>query len=128
MTFLFFFTGEDLSGLYRFWYTNNQLHYCSATPSCTQPFLCLKSYTHICHLVTTVINRGFPYWLRWSRICLQCRRPPFSPRVRKIPWRRNGSPLQYSCLEHPMVRGAWQAAVHVVAKSQTRLVTKQQQP
>ena len=33
----------------------------------------------------------------------------------------NGNPLQYSCLENPMDRGAWKAAVHVVAKSQTRL-------
>ena len=30
-------------------------------------------------------------------------------------------PLQYSCLENPMDGGAWQAAVHGVAKSQTRL-------
>ena len=33
----------------------------------------------------------------------------------------NGYPLQYSCLEHPMDRGAWRAAVHRVTKSQTRL-------
>ena len=33
----------------------------------------------------------------------------------------NGTPLQYSCLENPMERGAWQAAVHEVAKSWTRL-------
>ena len=33
----------------------------------------------------------------------------------------NGTPLQYSCLENPMDGGAWQAAVHGVAKSQTRL-------
>ena len=33
----------------------------------------------------------------------------------------NGTPLQYSCLENPMGRGAWWAAVHGVAKSQTRL-------
>ena len=33
----------------------------------------------------------------------------------------NGTPLQYSCLENPMDGGAWQAAVHAVAKSQTRL-------
>ena len=32
-----------------------------------------------------------------------------------------GYPLQYSCLENPMDRGAWQAGVHGVAKSQTRL-------
>ena len=33
----------------------------------------------------------------------------------------NGNPLQYSCLENPMDRGAWQAIVHRVAKSQTWL-------
>ena len=33
----------------------------------------------------------------------------------------NGNLLQYSCLENPMDRGAWQATVHGVAKSQTRL-------
>ena len=33
----------------------------------------------------------------------------------------NGYPLQYSCLENPMGRGAWQATVQGVAKSQTRL-------
>ena len=33
----------------------------------------------------------------------------------------NGTPLQYSCLESPMGGGAWWAAVHEVAKSQTRL-------
>ena len=33
----------------------------------------------------------------------------------------NGTPLQYSCLENPMDRGAWWAAVHGVAKSRIRL-------
>ena len=33
----------------------------------------------------------------------------------------NGNPLQYSCLENPMDRGAWRATVHGVAKSWTRL-------
>ena len=33
----------------------------------------------------------------------------------------NGTPLQYSCLENPMDGGAWWAAVHGVAKSQTLL-------
>ena len=33
----------------------------------------------------------------------------------------NGNPLQYSCLENPMDRGAWWATVHGVTKSQTRL-------
>ena len=33
----------------------------------------------------------------------------------------NGTPLQYSCLEYPMDGGAWQAVVHGVAKSRTRM-------
>ena len=33
----------------------------------------------------------------------------------------NGTPLQYSCLENPTDGGTWWAAVHEVAKSQTRL-------
>ena len=36
--------------------------------------------------------------------------------VGKIPGEGNGNPLQYSCLEHPMDRGAWQATVHRAAK------------
>ena len=37
------------------------------------------------------------------------------------PGERNGNPLQYSCLENPIDRGAWRATVHSVAKGQTRL-------
>ena len=33
----------------------------------------------------------------------------------------HGNPLQYSCLENLMGRGAWQATVHSITKSQTRL-------
>ena len=33
----------------------------------------------------------------------------------------NGTPLQYSCLENPMDKGAWWAAVHGVTEGQTRL-------
>ena len=39
----------------------------------------------------------------------------------KIPGVGNGAQLQYSCLENPMDRGAWQATVHGVTKSQTQL-------
>ena len=33
----------------------------------------------------------------------------------------HGNLLQYSCLENPMERGAWQAVIHGVAESQTQL-------
>ena len=32
-----------------------------------------------------------------------------------------GNPLQYSCLDKPVGRGAWRATIHVIAKKQTRL-------
>ena len=47
--------------------------------------------------------------------------PGSIPRLGRSPGEGNGSPLQHSCLENPMGRGAWQATVHGVAKSQTRL-------
>ena len=39
----------------------------------------------------------------------------------RSPGEGHGYPLQYSCLENPMYRGAWQAAVHSVAQSWTQL-------
>ena len=39
----------------------------------------------------------------------------------RSPKEGNGSPLQHSGLENPMDRGAWQATVHGIAKSQTQL-------
>ena len=42
---------------------------------------------------------------------------------RRSPGVGNGNPLQYSCLENPMDRGAWQAPVHGITKSQTRTST-----
>ena len=43
------------------------------------------------------------------------------PGLGRFPGEGNGNPLQYSCLENPMDRGAWWAIVHGVAKSRTRL-------
>ena len=39
----------------------------------------------------------------------------------RSPGRQHGNPLQHSCLEYPMDRGAWWATVHGVTKSQTQL-------
>ena len=43
------------------------------------------------------------------------------PGLGRFPGERNGNPLQYSCLENPMDRGAWWAAVHGATKSRTQL-------
>ena len=47
--------------------------------------------------------------------------PGSIPGSGRSPGGGHGSPLQYSCLENPMERGAWWATVQRVAKSQTRL-------
>ena len=39
----------------------------------------------------------------------------------RSPEEGNGYPLQYSCLENPMDRGAWRSTVHGVAESQIQL-------
>ena len=39
----------------------------------------------------------------------------------RSPGEWNGKPLQYSCLENPMDRGAWRATVHGLKKSRTQL-------
>ena len=44
-----------------------------------------------------------------------------TPGSGRSPGEGHGNPLQYSCLENPMDRGAWWAIVHRSAKSQTRL-------
>ena len=44
------------------------------------------------------------------------------PGLGRSPGEGNGNPLQYSCLENPMDRGAWWAVVLGVANSQTQLI------
>ena len=59
-----------------------------------------------------------------SRICLQFRRLRFDSWVGRSPGGRHGNPLQDSCLENPMDRGAWQTEVHEVAELDTTEVTE----
>ena len=60
---------------------------------------------------------GLPRWHSGRESTCQCgrrRRGEFDPGAGEIPWRGNDSPLQYSHLENPMDRGAWQATVQRV--------------
>ena len=52
---------------------------------------------------------------------LNHRDPVSIPGWERSPGEGNGNPLQYSCLENPMDRGAWWVRVHGVAKSGTQL-------
>ena len=46
------------------------------------------------------------------------------PGLERSPGEGNGNPLEYSCLENPMDRGAWQPTVHGVARVGHNLATK----
>ena len=55
------------------------------------PSLCTSLLSGITRCLRLTLNfccPGFPWWLRWWRICLQCRRPKFDSWVGKSPWRR----------------------------------------
>ena len=47
--------------------------------------------------------------------------PSWIPGSERSPGGGHGNPLQYSCLENPMDGGAWQATLHGVTESRTRL-------
>ena len=47
--------------------------------------------------------------------------PGSMPGLGRSPGGGNGNPLQYSCLENPLERGAWWATVHGVTKNWTQL-------
>ena len=53
--------------------------------------------------------------------CRRLKRCGFDPWIRKVPGEENGNPLQYSCLENPMDRGAWWVTGHRVTQSWTQL-------
>ena len=54
---------------------------------CVYMHECMHMYSFPVHMV-----RVKTIWFRWSRVCLQCRRPEFDPWVRKIPWRKKWQP------------------------------------
>ena len=69
-----------------------------------------------------------PASMEWVLVAQMGKNPPALQEtwVRFLGWEHplaqgHGNPLQYSCLENPMDRGAWQATVHGVAESGTRL-------
>ena len=52
----------------------------------------LQGEEHIFFQNSAIFSVGLPWWLRQSRICLQCRRHRSDPWFRKIPWRREWTP------------------------------------
>ena len=72
--------------------------------------------------VGSTVFASFPMGKEPSCQYRKCKRHGFDPGLGRHPGGGNGNLLQYSCLENLMDRGAWQATVHGVAKSRTRLM------
>jgi len=62
---------------------------------------------------------GLPRWLGGKESACKAGDMGSIPGLGRSPGEENGNPLQYSCLENSMDRGAWWVTVHGVAKSWT---------
>ena len=62
---------------------------------------------------------GFPHSSVGKESACNAGDPGSIPGLGRSPGEGNGNPLQYSCLENPMDRGAWRATVHGIAESDT---------
>ena len=62
--------------------------------------------------------KGFPRWLSGKESTFQAGDLGSLPGSGRSPGEGNGNPLQNSCLENPMDRGAWRATVHGGARRQ----------
>ena len=64
---------------------------------------------------------GLPWWLSSKEPTCSAGDTSLIPTSGRFPGRGNGNPFQDSCLKNPMDTGAWEATVHGVTKSWTRL-------
>ena len=78
-------------------------------------------YARDLYLVSSMCFPGGASGKELACQCRRCKRPGFSPWVGKIPLSRAWQATPVFCLENPMDRRAWQATVHRVAQSQTKL-------
>ena len=93
------------------------------------PTLCLGLYSSLCLEYYYYVCMSISYWA--SQVVLVVNNSPANagdirdtgsnPGLGRSPREENINPLQYSCLEYPMDRGAWRATIHGVTKSQTWL-------
>ena len=71
---------------------------------------------------------GFPYSSVDKESACNAENLSLIPGLGRSPGEGTGNPLQYSCLENPMDRGAWQATVHGVTRAGHDLTTQPQPP
>ena len=102
-------------------------------PAVLNTFSCFLSY-HILNFKSRAVLKNskthfffFPICMQYFQVVLEVKNPPAnagqSSWMGRSPGGGHGNPLQYSCLENPMDRGAWQTTVHGVPESEMTKVT-----
>jgi len=86
----------------------------------------ISRYTRIRVVTVFTSGWGFPGGSEVKASAYNAGDPYSIPGLGRSPGEGNGNPLQYSCLDNPMDRGAWWAIVRGVAKSQTWLSNQAQ--
>ena len=85
------------------------------------PKIIVRSFyiSHKCLLTNSTVEQGFPAGSAVNNPPTKAGDTGSIPGSESSPAGRNGNPLQYSCLENPIDRGAWWATVHGVTESNT---------
>ena len=81
-----------------------------------QPQFCVSARTEtaiylLAINITSPVFSGLPWWLSGKESACQAGDSSSITGSRRCPGEGNGTPLQYSCLENPMDRGAWRVTV-----------------
>ena len=83
----------------------------------------MKDLSLCANFATSCESIGLPWWLSNKKPACNLGDVDLIPGSGRFPGGGHGNPLQYSCLENAMDRGAWWATVHGVTKSQTQPMT-----
>ena len=90
-----------------------------------KPFLVIlitpRVWTPLVYASLLMVRNGLPQWLNGKDSVCSAGAAGSVPGSGRSPGGGHGNPLQYSCLKNPVDRGAWQATVDGVTKSQTQL-------
>ena len=105
---------QDSETLSKYYYFHSNLAICTSSMGIYSP--CNRI-----HLETGYITKGFPGGSDSKESAWNAGDPGLIPGWVRSTGEGNGNPLQYSCLENPVDRGAWWATVHGLAKSRTGL-------
>ena len=81
-------------------------------------FFVTKEAWNFCILLLDIGYRGLPCSSNGKESACNSGDPDLIPGLGRSSGEGNGNPLQYSCLQNPMDRGAWQSTVHGLSKIQ----------